>query len=958
MTTPTPCQVCGEPLPEGASFCPNCGSPVGTPLGTEERKVVTVLFADLVDSTGLAQRLDPERAREILGLFFEAASEELLALRGRAEKFIGDAVMAVFGLPTVHEDDALRAVRAGLAIRARTRRLSQTLGLTTPLDVHVGIESGEAATGLGPAGQLLVTGPVVNAAARLQAAAGPGEVLAGETTVALTTNAVSYGDQRQATAKGFDGDTIAGFPVEGLTPRSARRTIPVVGRSSELAILRESLHRAKSTGHPVLVSVLGEPGIGKSRLADELVAGMDETIPVLTGRARPFTDTATFAPAATIVAELAGLEEDDPPEKTRGRLHDLADRVVADPADAKQLKERLALLFGMAERPSHASFVQDVQGGFVALVDGLARDTPVVLVFEDAHELRPQMLELIERLGSPARQGHRKALVLALARTSLLDDRPAWGTTTENAVRLRLEPLSDDESVDLARQASGRRIDDAEAAEIAQRAGGNPFFIIETTGMLLPNPDGETSAPRASLPPTVQAVVAARLDHLDPRLRELTRRASAFFVSFDLAELRTIDPEATPDEIRQLEEAEILVPEDDTHPVARWRVRHATLKEVAYASLPKRERVRLHQLIADRLFADSHPAWAADHLELAAVASLDLDRDDRTVADRAAEALLESGDRARRRMESRTAIDRYERALALAGSEDTWGVREARALAGIGEARYWLGEYPAARDVLDRAVELGRKVDDPFTLSLALRFLGDIAINVDADVDKAEVLLDESLAAAEAYDEPWATVRTLLFAGWVPWTRDDHEAAEKIWRRALEVADPEDGWARVRALNSLSINTFSHRSEPTDEELRRALELSDEAYALAEEIGDQFSIAMTTVQRGRILDDQGKFEESLPCFDRAIAMFEDLGARWELGDATAERGIAKRELGRLDEAEQDLRKAIRISEELGERQLASWTWRALAQVSERRGDSAEAEQRLRRSREAEARGPR
>ena len=638
----TPCQVCGEPLPEGASFCPNCGSPVGTPLGTEERKVVTVLFADLVDSTGLAQRLDPERAREILGLFFEAASEELLALRGRAEKFIGDAVMAVFGLPTVHEDDALRAVRAGLAIRARTRRLSQTLGLTTPLDVHVGIESGEAATGLGPAGQLLVTGPVVNAAARLQAAAGPGEVLAGETTVALTANAVSYGDQRQATAKGFDGDTIAGFPVEGLTPRSARRTIPFVGRSSELAILRESLHRAKSTGHPVLVSVLGEPGIGKSRLADELVAGMDETIPVLTGRARPFTDTATFAPAASIVAELAGLEEDDPPEKTRRRLHDLADRVVADPADAKPLKERLALLFGMAERPSHASFVQDVQGGFVALVDGLARDTPVVLVFEDAHELRPQMLELIERLGSPARQGHRKALVLALARTSLLDDRPAWGTTTENAVRLRLEPLSDDESVVLARQASGRRIDDDEASEIAQRAGGNPFFIIETTGMLLPDGDRE-AAPRASLPPTVQAVVAARLDHLDPRLRELTRRASSFFVSFDLAELRTIDPEATPDEIRQLEEAEILVPEDDTHPVARWRVRHATLKEVAYASLPKRERVRLHQLIADRLFGDSHPAWAADHLELAAVASLDLDRDDRTVAERAAEALLGLG---------------------------------------------------------------------------------------------------------------------------------------------------------------------------------------------------------------------------------------------------------------------------------------------------------------------------
>ena len=166
--------------------------------------MVTVLFADLVDSTGLAQRLDPERAREVLGRFFDAATEELQALRGRPEKFIGDAVMAVFGLPAVHEDDALRAVRAGLAIRGRLRRLGDALGLPQPLEVRVGIESGEAATGTGPAGQLLVTGPVVNAAARLQTAASPGEVLVGRDTIALTETAVSFGDRRDVVAKGFD----------------------------------------------------------------------------------------------------------------------------------------------------------------------------------------------------------------------------------------------------------------------------------------------------------------------------------------------------------------------------------------------------------------------------------------------------------------------------------------------------------------------------------------------------------------------------------------------------------------------------------------------------------------------------------------------------------------------------------------------------------------------------------
>jgi class 3 adenylate cyclase/tetratricopeptide (TPR) repeat protein len=953
------CQVCGEPLPEGASFCPNCGAPVGSPLATEERKMVTVLFADLVDSTGLARRVDPERARELLGLFFDAASEELRALRGRAEKFIGDAVMAVFGLPTVHEDDALRAVRAGLAIRGRTRRMSQALDLPEPLEVHVGVESGEAATGLGPAGQLLVTGPVVNAAARLQNAAAPGEVLAGPTTVALTASSVSYAERRMVEAKGFDGDLTA-FPVEGLTPRSARRTIPFVGRTSELAILRESLTRATHSGRPVLVTVLGEPGIGKSRLADELVASLEDQVPVLAGHAHQFTDTATFAPAATIVADLAGLEEDEPPEKAKRRLHELLER---HGISEDHLVERLSLLFGMATRKDQSTFVADVQSAFVSLIDGIARDEPLVLVFEDAQTLKSPMLTLIERLGAPARGGPRRALVLVLARPGLLDERPDWGTMTGNAARLRLDPLSNDESIVLARQASGRRIDDAEASEIAARAGGNPFFIIETTGMLLPDSRDAVPARRRALPPTVQAVVAARIDQLPPRLRELTRRASAFFVSFDLDELHAIDPDATEEEIRELEEAEILVPEDDTKFVGRWRVRHSTLKDVAYASLPKRERVRLHQLIAERLFAETHPTWAAEHLEFAALASLDLDRNDRSVAERASDALLAAGDRARRRTESRSATDYYERALSLAGPEERWGVREARALAGIGEARYWLGDYPAARAALQRAIELGRQVDDPFALAIALRFLGDIVINVDGDVDAAEPTLHESIAQAERLSEdvrPWALARALLFAGWVPWTRGDHEKAEGIWRRALEVADPEDGWARVRALNSLSINQTGGpgRDGPArDLAFKRALELSDQASALAEEIGDQFSIAMTTVQRARIFEDQQEYEQAIAGFERAIGVFEDLGARWEFGDAYAERGICKRELGRYDEAEEDLMKAIRISEELGERQLASWTWRALAEVSERRGDHAEADQRRRRSREAEERGP-
>ena len=385
---------------------------------------------------------------------------------------------------------------------------------------------------------------------------------------------------------------------------------------------------------------------------------------------------------------------------------------------------------------------------------------------------------------------------------------------------------------------------------------------------------------------------------------------------------------------------------------ARWRVRHATLREVAYASLPKRERLRLHERVADRLLAAGHPSYAADHLELAAFASLDMDPQDRALPERAADALLGAADRARRRMESRTAVDHYRRTLAMSGLEDGWGVREARALAGMGEARYWLGEYAEARDALERAATIATEHEDAFAVALALRFLGDIAINVEADLDKAEELLDRSLAAAEELGEPMALARTLLFAGWVPWTRGDFDESEKVWRRALEVAEDDDRWARVRALTSLSIN----RSEVKD--LDAALELIEEAGALAEKTGDRFSIAVADVQHARVLHDLGRVEDALVCFDRGVATFEDLGARWEWADALAARGISKRELGRLDDAETDLRLAIRISEELGERQLASWTWRALARVAERRGDEAAAAELFRNAQEAESRFPR
>ena len=940
------CTICGSSLPKGARFCPSCGAVVNQATGTDERKVVTVLFVDLVNSTILSQRLDPERAREVLGRFYDVAVSEIVALRGRPEKFIGDAVMAVFGLPRVHEDDALRAVRAGLAIRGRVARLSEEFGLPEPLQVRVGIESGEAATGSGPEGQLLATGSVVNTAARLQSAAAAGEVVVGQTTHLLTDTMVTFGDERLVEAKGF-AERLAAFPVEGLSMRSARRTIPFVGRADELAMLRRSFSRVVNTSRPLLFTIVGEPGIGKSRLAAEFVAGLDPAGTVLVGRSHLGADSATFAPAASIVREIAGVDDEDDASVASRQLRALVDRVCVNGSDTRTVDRLEALLGLSAPRREESAFVNDVRSGFLALIEGLAAERPVTLLFEDAHTLRPQMLDLIERIVARGRRGPGRVLVVVLARNELTDDRPGWGSGAINQVCVRLEPLHDADAAELVRQAGGSRLDEEQRAAIVGRAGGNPFFIVESTGMLLR--EGTAHGDEPLIPPTVQAMIAARLDSLPPELRDLARRLSVFRYDFDADEVAVVS-DAAEQELEQLIDAEIIVRDETAQPAPVWRFRHDVLRDVAYASLPKRERERLHTAIAERLEAAGALAWAADHLEAAAMAALDLDPGDRRAADRAVDALLAAADRSRRRTESRSALDLYRRALALAGPEEARGVREARAFAGIGEAHYWLAEYGPATDALDRAIEAGTALGDDWTLALALRFRGDIAINVDADLDAAEGFLARSVAAAEALAEPWAIARSLLFQGWVPWTREQFDASEEIWRRALAVArEADDRWAEVRALTSLSINSSTvDRQEP-------ALSLIVEAQELADRIGDQFSVAVTTTQRARVDEDAGRFEAAIQGLDAAIAIFGDLGARWELGDALAQRGITKREMGLLDEAEEDLQRAIRLSEELGERQLASWTWRALARVSEKRGDQAEAAERSKLADEANKR---
>jgi class 3 adenylate cyclase/tetratricopeptide (TPR) repeat protein len=928
------CDTCGAPLPEDARFCPRCGSPVAMAV-TQERKVVTVLFADLAASTELAARLDPERFREVMAAFFHMVSEELASLRGRAEKFIGDAVMAVFGLPHAHDDDALRAVRAGLVIRDGTGRLGEELGLPVPLQVRVGVNSGPVATGSGPADQLLVSGAAVNLASRVQEAAEPGEVLVGDTTWQLTRHMVTFSPPRPVEARGFDGDVQA-HPVQALSVRSTRRTIPLVDRRRETALLQDAFERARETSRPHLVTLLGEAGIGKSRLVEELTAGLPHEARALSGRANVFEEDVTFAPLADMIRRQLGVERDTDPEEIKARLEELV-KGCCDPDRSEQIAARLGLALGLGsphrQGEGRSYRAAEIRAGFLELLQGLGMMGPVVVLFEDLHLARPGLLELIEEVVARARR--IPLLMVAVGRGWLLEERPDWGASVPDAMRIQLEPLRFEEAKDLARVA-GESIDDPTAERIALHAGGNPFFIIETTGMLSQEHEEHlTRTPHSHLlPPTVQAVIASRIDHLPEPAKDLFRKASVFPRStFHTSDLALI-AEPNLDVLRTLEDGELLVRDAERPDV--WRFRHGMLRDVAYESLPKRERLRLHLRVADGLAKDGedrHPHSLAYHLEQAARASLDLDPKDRSLADRAVEALSEAGDRDRRAMESGTAVDHYERALELAGPEARWGMSQARILSGLGESRYWLGEFVDAEAVLERALRVGE--GDDWTETHAARFLADIVLNIRGDQDRASELFEQALAAARRLGNDWATARTLLMAGWAPFWREDLDAARAIFEEALQIAraNPEgDRWAEARALTSLA----SVISPVGDEQ--ECLALAQQALELGTAMGDRFTVAVAQSYAGGSLRRMWRLEEALPYEDEAVRTFRDLGAQWELASAQGDRGSLHRLADRLDHAEADLREALKICKQIGDRSLLGWTAGELSRVLLAKGD--------------------
>ncbi|MBI3647653.1 MAG: AAA family ATPase [Actinobacteria bacterium] len=933
--SPEPCRRCSEPLPQNARFCPGCGAPVVAEA--RERKLVTVIFVDIAASTELASRLDPERFREVLSAFYQLVSGEISALRGRTERYVGDAVMGAFGVPTAHDDDAVRAIRAGLAIVDLSEKLGAELGLPMPMRVRVGVNTGPVAVSADDEPGL-VSGAEVNMAARLQQGAGTGEVLVGATTRQLAHEHVEFGEQRMISAKGFDGQVPA-WPAIRISPGVARQTIPLVDRRRELALLSDAFARAVERERVHLVTLLGEPGIGKSRVVEEFLAQLPEGVKVLSGRSSAFEEQATFWPIAQMVLREIGEERSAPADRLSARLVAAVSEWVP-PGEVEQAARRLGFTLGIGEegREDDRYHAGEVRAGLLSLLAGITSLGPVVLVFEDLQESDPLLLDLVEQLVKAARK--MPLLVVCVARWEFLQDRPGWAGGIADAVTLWVEPLARGDAVQLAVESGD--LDEAEAARVAEHAGGNPFFIVEITGML--RHDGAPAGVTPPLPPTVQAVIAARIDELTPAARELLRRASIFARGdFDVSELELI-AEPAGELLEELEGEEFLVRDAEQPEV--WRFRSDVLRHVAYESLAKRERQRLHLRLANRLAepetADRYPRSIAYHLERAARSALDLNPLDRALAERAEEALARAGDLARRRVESRAAADLYERALALAGPEPGWGDREAAILASLGEARYWLGEFEGAEAALARALATpgGESVA---VRAHAGRFLADITLTVRGDPDRAAELFDGAVEAAREMGGPRVLSRTLLMAAWVPYWRGDMAAARALFEEALEVARSaggRDAWAEVRALVGLGSVTSP---EGNEQDVRA---LAEEALAIAEASGQAFTTAVAQESLGASLRRMMRLDESVEHASAAIRTFRELDARWELASALGDRGSAQRAAGRLEEGERDLREAYRLCNELHERSLIVWTTAELARLLMAKRDMAGARQVL------------
>src|SRR5256884_4019791 len=531
-----------------------------------ERKLATVLFVDLVDHTQLVTGADPEVVRRRVTTFFDGVSRCIETHGGTVEKFAGDAVMAAFGVPQAHEDGAERAVRAALAILEHVHELE--------LDARIGVEAGEVV--VDEADSTFATGEAVNVAARLQQAARPGEILIGEAAHRLTRGAVEVESAGPLELRGFR-DPIAAFrplSTHGGVHRLGGISAPFIGRDGELELLHNMLERTVRDRRPHVFTVYGEPGVGKSRLVREFLAGA-EGITILAGRALPYGEGVTYWPLAEMVKAAAGISDDDPIETAREKLLECCGE--------EAIAELLGLASGVLESVEGERGQPEIAWAAREFVDELASVQPLILVFEDIHWAEEPLLELIDHLAQWVRE--RPLLILCLARPELLDVRPGWGGGRVRSTAIELEPLGREDSEALAGALlKEHHLSEHVRARLLDKTEGNPLFVEETVRMLLEH--GADGGDR--IPDSLQAMIAARIDRLPAGAKIVLQRGSVIGRTFWAGAIDHLSSEYHTDELDDMLDDLLLrdfVTREERSTIsgeAAYRFKHVLIREVAY----------------------------------------------------------------------------------------------------------------------------------------------------------------------------------------------------------------------------------------------------------------------------------------------------------------------------------------------------------------------------------------
>jgi class 3 adenylate cyclase/predicted ATPase len=918
------CANCGAENREGARFCDACGRPVASAEAAEPfRKTVTVLFSDVVGSTSLGEQLDPEALTQVMTKYFDAMRPIVERHGGTLAKFVGDAVLAVFGIPTLHEDDALRAVRAAVEMRTEVGRLNEELerrfGVT--ISTRTGVNTGPVAgVGLIP-DHNFVAGDTANVAARLQQLAEGGEILLGEGTYRLIRHAADAELLPPVELRGKAATQSVRRLREvrsgGALPR--RLHAPIIGRERERRLLAEAWERVASEQRPHLFTVLGAAGVGKSRLTEEFLASLADA-GVVRGHCLSYGNGITFWPVVEVLVQLLGKEP-------ATRLEELGVDTIA--------AERIAALLG---RRSEAS-VDDLFWAVRKTLEAAAARAPLIVCFDDVHWGEEAFLDLVEHVADWTREA--PILLLCLARPELLDRRHGWVSNRPNATSVLLEPLSPEESGRVLEGLGGAG-DERVRRRILAAAEGNPLFLEEMVAMV------EHGGDVAVLPPTIHALLAARLDQLPAGERVVLERGAIEGQVFHWGALRAL----LPDEPELSGRLQALVrkgllrhAQPQFEGQDAFGFRHLLIRDAAYEALPKRIRAELHERFASWL--DEHGGALVEreelvgyHLEQSYRYAAELGAADvhaLEAAARAADLLTVAGRRASARGDMAAAAGLLRRAAALLEIDPP---RKLELLPELGRALRFAGQAADAEAVLREAVENATATGDRRLLQLSRVERAFLRLYTDPDVETEDTIdvAEQALAVFEEFGDDGALARAWALIGHANWLLCRGERMEDAFTRALECTRrtgdlQEEGWIlRMLAL------VYCHGPTPVEQAIARCEEILELGRGHAAiEVSTRAKIAGLEAMRGH-------FELARDLYLQCRAVGEEFGVGPVLAALPNYSGPIELLAGDPKAAERELRAGGRALEELGETSVLSTSAALLARTLERMGQLDEAEE--------------